>query len=106
MAKKKTQTGNSKRKADRKDTEYLPGAGPEYNAPVHQAAERYAKRRDERMAANKEETAAHDTLLEVMTEQGITSYSYKGVEAHIDNTKKVKVKLASEGGASDEADEE
>lgn len=102
---KKAETGNSPRKADRPDTQYIEGFGPEYNKAVHEAAERYLNRRNERMAANKEETAAHETLLEIMTAQGITSYSYKGVEAHIDNTRKVKVKIAGKGGEGEDDDD-
>lgn len=98
------------RRRTRSETEpeqqYIPGTEPKKNNRVHTAAKRYAARRDERMAANEEEKAAHQTLLETMIEEGLDSYEYGDVEVHIDATKKVKVKIASQSNGDGEADEE
>ena len=68
---------------------------PKINKAVHAAAMRYARRRDERIAANKEEKDAHNSLLNTMKEEGLTSYSYQDVEIHIDSQEKCKVKIQS-----------
>lgn len=81
---------------------FIPGLEPKKNAKVHAAAKRYAARRDERMAANEEEKAAHNTLLETMIAENVDSYVYGDVECHIDATKKVKVKIESKSGDGEE----
>lgn len=86
----------------RLDQPEIPGTETPKNQKVHNAAVRYAKRRDERMAANEEEKAAQDTLVRIMHEEGLTSYCYKGLEVHVDTTKKAKVKLAGEGTPPEE----
>lgn len=48
----------------------LPGVGDEKNPRIHNAAKIYAKRRDERMAANVVEKEQHEKLMEVMIEEG------------------------------------
>jgi hypothetical protein len=85
------------------DQPEIPGTETPKNQKVHNAAVRYAKRRDERMKANEEEKAAHTTLLEIMDKEGITSYRYKDVEVHIDASRKAKVKI--EGQAAPEEKE-
>lgn len=88
---------------------YIEGMEPEKNNRVHAAALRYAKLRDVRMAANKEEKEAHDTLLGTMMEEGLENYEYKNVSVAIDVGRKCKVstdpkkKAAAKG--DDEADE-
>lgn len=86
MAKKKSAGG-----ADRPDTAYIPGTEPEKNERVHAAAKRYMKLRDKRMAANVEEKESHDTLLGIMTEEGLEYYKYQDIEVAIDAKKKCKV---------------
>lgn len=86
------------------DQPEIPGTETPKNAKVHNAAIRYSKRRDERIAANKEEKAAHTSLLEIMDQQGVTSYNYGDVEVHIDQDRKAKVKIAGQT-APDNGDE-
>lgn len=74
----------AKAKQAREDQGYIPSIAPEKNDKVHAAAKRYAKLRDARIAAGKEEKASHDTLLGTMVEQGI------------DATKKCKVSIGGE----------
>ena len=96
----------AKNKPLRSDQPGIDGLGDPYNAVVSAAAKRYAKRRDERMAANEEEKSAHETLLDKMKEAGLTSYCYKGLEVHLDTTEKAKVKLASDKSAADDGEGE
>lgn len=103
MAKAKTKTKNG---ADRSDTQYMPGVGPEKNQRVHDAAKRYMRLRDKRIAANVEEKEAHDTLLGVMTEEKLEYYKYQDIEVAIDAKKKCKVaKPDPEGGSGDSDDD-
>lgn len=89
----------------RLDQPQIPGTETPKNQKVHNAAVRYAKRRDERMAANEEEKAAHEALLTIMHTEGLTSYTYRGLEVHLDTSEKAKVKLAGEGTPPAEAEE-
>lgn len=73
------------------EEEYLPGMEPKKNPKIHPKAMRYAKLRDERIAANEAEKEAHDTLLFVMLEEGVTHYKYGTLEVSIDEKKKCKV---------------
>ena len=75
------------------DQPEIPGTETPKNQKVHNACVRYADRRDERMTASVEEKSAHNTLLEIMDQEGITSYKYKDVEVHIDSSRKAKVKI-------------
>jgi len=75
------------------DQPQIPGTETPRNQRVHNAAVRYADRRDERMAASVAEKEAHVTLLEVMDKEGVDSYIYNGLEVHIDNNRKAKVKI-------------
>jgi hypothetical protein len=75
------------------DQPQIPGTETPRNERVHKAAVRYADRRDERMAANKEEKEAERTLLEIMDKEGVESYKYNGIEVHIDSHRKPKVKI-------------
>ena len=72
----------------------MPGQEPVKNDRVHRAAKRYAKLRDERMAANEEEKAAHNTLLGIMKEEGLEVYEYGDLMVAIDAQEKVKVRFA------------
>lgn len=74
------------------DQEELPGAeGNEKLPHVITAAKRYIRERNARIKANAEEKAAHDHLMEVMTNEGLTDYEYGGISVHIDSSYKVKV---------------
>ena len=90
----------------RSEQTYLPGTEPKKIPSVHKAAMRYADKRDERIAANSEEAAAHNTLLEKMMEEGIDSYEYGTLKVSIDNKRKVKVKIESATGPSANGDGE
>lgn len=98
----------AKAKQAREDQSYIPGTAPEKNDKVHAAAKRYAKLRDARIAANKEEKDSHDTLLGTMVEQGIDVYDFKDVHVAIDATKKCKVQIGGESApkAEGNGDEE
>lgn len=87
----------------RDDQQYMPGMEPVKNNKVDAAARRYARLRDARMAAGKEEKDAHTNLLDVMTSEGIDSYDFKGLHVAIDATKKVKVTIGE--GTAKEADD-
>lgn len=69
---------------------------PVENARVHKAAKRYYDAIKERMALTEEEKEAHDTLLNTMMEEGIEHYVYQGLEAHVNTSKKCKVKVQSD----------
>ena len=84
----------------RADQEYLPGTAPVKNERVHKAAQHYVKCRDTRIAANKEEKEAHETLLGYMNEAGLTDYEYKDVSVHVDVDKKCKVSNPKDKKAS------
>lgn len=73
---------------------------------IHSAAKRYAERRDERMAANKEEKEAHETLLEKMRENGLDNYEYGDLTVHVDKTTKCKVKVGTEPSANGDGEDE
>ena len=79
---------------DPREQQHLPGQEPVKNDRVHRAAKRYAKLRDERMAANEEEKAAHNTLLGIMKEEGLEVYEYGDLTVAIDAQEKCKVRFA------------
>lgn len=83
---------------------FLPGTEPEKNAKVHNAALRYIRERDKRIAANQEESDAHNTLLNLMIEQGLESYVYGDLKVFVDSKKKCKVsrESAESGGEGEE----
>lgn len=90
-------------KRKRSEQTHFEGTGPVKNERVHRAAKRYVEERDARIAANKEEKAAHDSLLAIMREEGLESYEYGNLSLHIDGTFKVKAKLSKADG--EDADE-
>lgn len=92
----------AKVKRKRSEQAHIPTLEPQKNPRVHAAAKRYVEERDNRIAANKEEKAAHDTLLSIMREEKIDSYEYGNLKVFIDGTFKVKVK----GGKDDESEGE
>jgi hypothetical protein len=83
-------------KRERAEQEYLPGTEPLKNNRVHPAAKRYAKERDDRIAANKAEKEAHDNLLAIMLEEGLETYEYGDISVSIDAKRKCVVRV---GGA-------
>lgn len=90
----------AKVKRKRSEQQFMPGTEPVKNPRVHKAAVRYVEERDARIAANKEEKAAHDTLLAIMREEGLESYEYGNLKIWVDGSYKVKVK----GGKEEEDD--
>lgn len=78
-----------------------PEFAPVKNARVHKAAKFYYDAIQERLPFTKAEKEAHDSLLNTMMEEDVEHYVYKGVEAHVNTSKKVKVKF--EGGEKPEA---
>jgi hypothetical protein len=87
------------------DQPQIPGTETPHNKKVHAAAVRYADRRDERIAANVEEKDAHKSLLEIMDAAGISSYVYNGLEIHIDQSRKAKVKIEGRTSPAEGSDE-
>ncbi len=87
-----------------KDQEFLPAEGmaPVRNPKIHKKALAYATRRDARIAANKEEKDAHDTLLAAMLEEGIEDYVYGDLKVHVDLHRKCKVSSEPEGNGDGE----
>ncbi len=71
--------------------DYLPGTAPEKNARVHPLALNYADLRDERIAANKLEKEAHDTLLHTMLEEGLEVYEYGDLKVVVNAKRKCRV---------------
>lgn len=86
----------AKAKRQRSEQEYIPGTEPVKNNRVHAAAKRYAGERDVRIQANKDEKAAHDTLLSIMLEEGLEAYEYGDISVTIDAKRKCVVRV---GGA-------
>lgn len=84
------------------EQEFIPGTEPEKNDRIHKAAKRYAKLRDARQAAGKEEKDSHDTLLATMTEENVSHYTYGDIDVAIDNRRKCKVTNPSEPTPDDE----
>lgn len=85
------------------DQPSLPQMQDVKNEKVHRAALRYARARDERMEYTEVEKAAHNALLGVMKEAGLTCYRYGDLTVDIDATEKCKVKRTSgEGTARNE----
>lgn len=70
-----------------------PEFAPVKNARVHKAAKFYYDAICERLPFTQAEKEAHESLLNVMLEEGVEHYVYKGVEAHVNTSKKVKVKV-------------
>jgi hypothetical protein len=93
----------AKKHQPREDQQYMPGMEPKKNNKVDAAARRYVRLRDARIAANKEEKEAHDTLLGTMSEEGFDSYDFKDLHVAIDKKQKCKVQIG--GAAEKEADD-
>lgn len=83
----------------REDQQNLPGTDVK-NDRVHRAAKQYAKLRDERIAANEAEHDAHEKLMEVMTEEGLDSYSYGDVDVTVTSKRKAKVVVGGQDSPS------
>ena len=98
MAKKKV-------KGDDGDHPQLPGTEDERDESLIRAAKRYRQRMLERKAAGDEEESAHESLLRMMHERGITSYRYKDLQVDLDTKEKVKVKVRSAEAEDDGGDE-
>lgn len=75
----------------REDQQNIAGIGDEKNPRIHNAAKIYAKRRDERIAANALEKEQKTKLMEVMTEEGVDTYSYGDVDVSINHKDDVSV---------------
>jgi hypothetical protein len=76
-----------------------PDFKPVKNQRVHKAAKRYYSEMLARKSAGEEEKAAHDTLLNIMLEEGLDFYEYQDLKVAVDTSKKCKVKLQGEGSA-------
>lgn len=63
------------------------------NPKVEKLARRYCKLMLERKAAGEDETNAHNELLDEMIAEGLTHYEFKGLVVHVNEKKKVKVKM-------------
>src|SRR5260221_12175269 len=79
----------------RAEQENLPGTD-EKNDRAVRPAKMYAKRRDERIAANVVEKEQHEKLLETMIEEGLDSYSYGDVDVTINNSRKARGVIGGE----------
>lgn len=80
----------------------LPEVGDKKFPDLHNAAERYADVRDERMTLTEKEVALKAELLELMHKHKKTSYVCDGVEITIVNAEE-KVKVKIHGKEEDEA---
>jgi nucleosome binding factor SPN SPT16 subunit len=89
----------------REDQQNLPQTD-EKNERVHRAAKMYAKRRDERMAANEVEKEAHEKLLETMVEEGLDTYSYADLDVTINNSKKCRVVIGGDRKTGEDSEDE
>lgn len=91
-----------KKKAKRGEQQYIDGMAPEKIPEIHRAAIDYADKRDERMAAGKEEQDAKTTLTTAMKKHNTKVYKYADVKAEmIADKEKVKVRI----GAAEEEEE-
>lgn len=79
-----------------------PDFKPVKNERVHKAAKHYYDLMLERKAAGDDENDAHDSLLNVMLEEGLEHYEYKGVFVDVNIKKACKVKIEGAGKASAE----
>jgi len=98
----------ARKKSDEPEVEqgYIdPDFKPVKNARVHKAAKRYYSLMLERKAAGEEEKASHDTLLNIMMEEGLDFYEYQDLKVAVDTSKKCKVKLQGEGSAESNGEE-
>ena len=76
------------------------------NERVRRAARRYTKERDARIKANKEETAAHDSLMDALREEGFEQgYDDGSIQVAIDTSRKAKVSTPEKGKAEDSGEE-
>ena len=90
------------------DQEHLPGAEPAPRiASIINAAKRYIRDRDARVAANKVEKEAKDHLMSAMQREGLTNYEYGGIAVFIDTKNDVKVTspTSEANGEADAAEE-
>ena len=76
---------------------------PVKNKKIHPKALRYVDVRDARIAANKEEKEAHNTLLAAMLEEGLEDYEYGELKVHVDNKRKCKVTTEASTNGEDDA---
>jgi hypothetical protein len=83
-----------------------PYLSPEMEPPSHpvidEAASQYVECRDARMAALKQEVAAHDALLSLMKAKKLTAYAFEGFNVSLDSKEKVKVRRKKDEAAGDE----
>lgn len=86
------------------DQQEIPGAEQQAERipAVHNAARRYMRERDARIAANAKEKDAHEHLLAKMTEHNLTQYVYGGIEVYVDSSRKCKVSGPEKDGDSEE----
>lgn len=96
----------ARQRRQRSEQEFLPGTAPVKNDRIHKHAKRYAQLRDDRMAANKEEKEAHDTLLAIMAELGVDAYEYGDVKVFVDKKQKVKVSVGGSDTNGEKEEEE
>lgn len=94
-----------KKSGEALNQQLIPGTEPVKNDRVHRSAMRYARLRDARIEAGRQEKDSHDTLLSVMQEEGIDSYTYGSISVNIDLKRKAKVTTESSGGSGEDAGE-
>lgn len=92
-------------KKPRADQPGIDGIGDEKNAKIHRAAKHYAKMRDQRQAANVVEKTAKNMLIEVMEEEGFSTYSNGDVDVCLENLKGVKVTIGGEKNVDPDEDD-
>lgn len=74
----------------------IEGTEDDFNKKIHSAAVRYAKARDERIEAGREESLLHDALILAMKAEGMDTYQHGTISVRIDLSEKAKVKDGSE----------
>ncbi len=79
---------------ERPRQQYLPGEdmAPPSIPIVDEAARDYVEFRDARMSALKQEIEAHDKLLSLMQDKGLTEYNFEEFSVRVDSKTKVKVR--------------
>ena len=72
---------------------YLPGMEPKKDAAIQEKAEVYAKFRDARMNAGRQEIEAGADLIDELKKKKIVAYEYGDLKLELISKDKVKVKI-------------
>lgn len=96
----------AKRKPPRRGTqEHLPGTEPERNERVYAAAKIYRDLMRKRVLATNKETDAHNDVLNIMHDEGLTAYNDGDINLIL-STGKEKVKILEAATEKDDGEDD